>query len=663
MHDFALIKDLALIWTIALITGQICVKFKQPVIAGYMLAGIAIGPHGLKLISQMDQIQVLAEFGVAMLLFTLGVDLSLKQVMSSAKRILSAGITQMVGTIAVAWLIAACTGLANSPAAGLLFGCICAISSSVVMSKVLMDRGESESIHGQILIPLSLVQDLSLVVIIPFLPVLQEMSTTSNADLSALLLSVVKAVIFIGAIIWGATKVVPRVLAESVKSNSREIFLLTILVLCLAIALLSESLGLSIALGAFLAGIMMSESTYAHQALHDMSPLRDVFSTIFFVSVGMFLDPLFIVQHWLEVIVFVVLLILGKALIGTFAAMFATSSRRSAILVGFGLAQIGEFSFVLLTLGYESKIITDAMYNLFFAGAVITMIASPGLMSVIPRIILRRFESGSPNEKETSRHTNLRNHVIVCGFGRIGRNLGLVLEAYKIPFVVIELNANIIEDLAVRGIPHIYGDAMGKLALVKANLKHASCLVLSMPDPLSATTVAAFAREKNPDIKIVARAHRTDDIRIFRAAGVNAVVQPEFEASIEITRLVLHGLERSTEEVKRALEKIRTIRYAVFQPDIDQLELADSQPSFGEDQMGIWFKVDMNDQVCGRSIRELNIRGRTGATISAIKHDQTITAFPEPDLSLNQNDEVYAVGTFEQLANFEEQFGLSRTEQ
>jgi len=578
MNELALIKDLALIWTVALVAGYTCTRLKQPVIAGYMLAGLLIGPHVLKLITQEEQIRMLSEFGVAMLLFALGVDLSLKQIMASAHKILSAGISQMVLTVGAAWAIASWSGLATNAAGGLLFGCVCALSSSVVISRLLMDRGEADSIHGQILIPLSLVQDLSLVVIIPFLPVLQQVSSTAPGDMSAFFISAGKAILFAALVIVGATKIIPPFLAAVAKSNSRELFLLSLLALCLSIALLSQMFGLSIALGAFLAGIMMSESTYAHQALHDVTPLRDVFSTIFFVSVGMLLDPAFMAAHWQQVLIFVVLLILGKTAIGTWAALFATRNLRSAILVGVGLSQIGEFSFVLLTQGYDSKLISTAMYNLFFAGAVITMMATPALMAWAPVFLSRKLRSAQWQELEEGeadgRVTDLQDHVIVCGYGRIGHNIGLVLEAHQIPFVVIELNANIIEELAMQGIRHIYGDSMNPLLLNRANIKQASSLVLTMPDPLSCTSVAAFARSQNSTLKIIARAHRTEEISVFREAGVNAVVQPEFEASIEITRLVLQGLNRPTNEVKRALEQIRIRRYDIFQPNINELDPA-----------------------------------------------------------------------------------------
>lgn len=495
----------------------------------------------------------------------------------------------MLLTIAASWWLASTIGLAPNIAAGFLFGCVCAISSSVIISKVLSERGETDSIHGQILIPLALVQDLSLVLIIPFLPVLQE---TANANYTDFLISAGKAALFLLAIIAGATKVVPHIISFSAKSNNRELFLLTLMVLCLSVALVSQQIGLSIALGAFLAGIMISESPYIHQALTDLMPLRDLFATVFFVSIGMLLDPRFIFSHTLEVLTFVLLLIIGKILIGTLSAFFATRNLRSAILVGVGLAQIGEFSFVLLSLGYDSKLISAAMYNLFFAGAVVTLIASPALMTLMPKL-LKKFSAlshqrrtaglsptgtntggsnGSENDVGNQSESDedeenvdaLNDHVIVCGFGRIGKNVGHVLEAHHIPFIVIELNAGIMDDLAMRAIKHIYGDAVSPLVLDKAHVEKAACLVVTTPDPISTLAIINYAKRCNENIKIVARAHRTEDINAFRAAGASAVVQPEFEASIELTRLALQSLTRPLPEIQVALDRIKKQRYKLF---------------------------------------------------------------------------------------------------
>lgn len=663
MPELSLIKDLAIIWACALIAGHICLRLKQPVLAGYMVTGIIVGPHCLKLIGDTKQIEVLAEFGVAMLLFALGVDLSIKQIAASAGRLIAVGASQLFFTTLVFATGAYLLKLSTSPAQAFLFGCVCAISSSVVISKMLSDRGEADSIHGRILIPLSLLQDLSLVLIIPFLPILAS-SGHGGGGMQEVGISALKAVGFIAFIVFGATRLLPRLLAQAARSNSRELFLLTLIVLCLFIALISDRLGLSIALGAFLAGIMISESVFAHQALHDVQPLRDLFSVVFFVSVGMLLEPTFIFAHGLEVFVFVTCLITGKLLIGAGSALFATKNFRSAWLVGAGLAQIGEFSFILLTLGRSLGLISDYMYNLFFAGAVTSLIVSPSLMALVPKLLLRAgMLSGTKtlkHENQTSGYSErLKDHVIICGFGRVGRNLGMVLSAYQIPYIVIELNAGIIEDLAMKGTPHIYGDSTSPLVMIKANIKDAACLVLTMPDPSAIMAVTGFARERNQNVKIIARAHRQDDIGAFRERGANAVVQPEFEASIEITRLALHSRNRPQEEIEQALTRIRAQRYQELTPDFIEEERTPVYMSLDENQLGLWF-INNFDKVTGKSPADLNVRKLTGVTITAVKRDSKTFAYPSPGMALQSGDELYAVGTSEQLTRFEQIFQLQR---
>jgi len=661
MSELALISDLAIIWAAALVVGYICVRLKQPIIAGYIVAGIFIGPHGLKLIGHSEQVSVLAEFGVALLLFALGVEVSLKQIFSSTFKIIFAGLCQIIATALLGWYLATATGLSTHSGGGFLFGFICALSSSVVVSKVLMERGELDSAHGQILIPLLVIQDLSLVPVISLLPVFQ----SSGGDaLSLIAIALAKASVFIIFIIWSATKLVPFILSRVAHSNYRELFLLTIISLCLLIALAGQQLGLSLALGAFLAGIMISESTYGHQALADLLPLRDLFSTVFFVSVGMLLNPVFIMEHWAQVLLFVFVLIVGKAAIAGFSAAIATPSPRRATLVGVGLAQIGEFSFVLALAGYNAGILSEGLYNLFFSGAVVSLIATPFLMKAVPNLMRKLATPKASTERraeDRSAHaaSNLKDHVVLCGYGRIGRNLGVVLQSYQIPLVVIELNASITGELEDSSIPFVYGDAMSRIVLLRSNLREAKVLVVTIPDPVAAMSIIDIARHYNPEIKIIARAHRTEDIDVFRATGSNAVVQPEFEASIEITRLTLLSLNKADPEIQTALTSIREKRYTIFQPDIAEPILSRLVGLPHDEFMGAWFKVDKAD-VDSKSLKDLDIRRTTGVTIAAVKHDDSVLPYPGPDAVLSSGDEIYVVGNPHEVSTFEETFKWPR---
>ncbi len=665
MHNLSLLQDLFVIWISALIAGQLFLRLRLPPIAGYMMAGIAVGPNGLKLITDQEQIHVLAEFGVAMLLFALGVDLSLKQLKASAGKLILAGTSQLILTVLATALTAMALHLADSPGQAFLFGCVCAISSSVVISKILFDRGESDSVHGRILLSMAILQDLSLVLIIPFMPIL---AAHGNTSWGSILISAMKAIGFTALIFFGAMRALPSILAGVARSNSRELFLLTLLGLCLGIALLSHQVGLSIALGAFLAGIMISESLYAHQALHDVQPLKDLFSVVFFVSVGMLLDPAFIFSHCLEVVLFVILLISGKTVLAAISALFATANVRSALMVGAGMAQIGEFSFILLSMGRDLKMINDYMYNLFFAGAVVSLIASPALFAASPKLshwlrFLGAFFKKNQNSEEEEGHDasrlagRLKDHVIICGFGRVGRNLGTVLSSYGIPYLVIELNAGIIDDLAGRGIPHLYGDATSNMIMIKANLKEAACLVLTMPDPSAITAITRFVRSRKETISIIARAHRQADIAAFTACGVSAIVQPEFEASIEITRLALFSRRRAPEEIEAALEKVRAMRYPHPSPDFEAMDRAPLYMMLEEEQMGRWF-LNVDDNMTGKSPKDLNVRGLTGVTITAIKRQEKTHTYPSPDFPFSPGDQIYAVGKKEELVRFQERFKM-----
>lgn len=663
MTELALIGDLALIWIVAAVAGYICARLKIPLIAGYTGVGILIGPHGLKWIAEPGDVHVLAEMGVALLLFALGVEVSLRQILKCSIKVVGTAILQIGFTVVAAWSIARLFGFATTPAAGILFGWICALSSTVVVTKTLMDRGEIDAIHGRMLLPVLIVQDLSLVPVIALLPAFQGAGGDNLS--SVVLIALAKAVLLIGGVLVGAYTVVPALLKPIVKSQHRELFLLTILGLCLGVAVTSDRAGLSLALGAFLAGIMVSESPYGSQALVDVMPLRDLFAVVFFVSIGMLLNPVFLASHVVEVLAFVGLLLLMKVIIGTASAFLSTSNWWSALLFGVGIAQIGEFSFVLAMLGYQAKLLEESLYNLFFAAAVVTLVLSPILMNAVPKLLGRfasvkaREEAGVTGDGVEEHGLNLSGHVIICGFGRTGRNLGLVLNGVNIPYAVVELNASILEELDAEDIPHVFGDSVSHLVLQRAGLLRAKVLIITVPDPLAALTISNMAREMNPDVKIIVRAHRSEDINVLRAAGANAVVQPEFEASIEISRLTLMSLNMGDPIIQRALQDVRTQRYRLFQPDVAEASLAQLIGFAHDEFIGTWFVVSKSP-IVGQSLQQLDIRRLTGVTISAARRGNNLVVHPDPTFALAEGDELYVVGTQDQLVDFEDTYQITR---
>lgn len=663
MTELALIADLALIWIVAAVAGYICARLKVPLIAGYTGVGILIGPHCLRWISEPGDVHVLAEMGVALLLFALGVEVSLRQILKCSLKVVGTAILQIFFTVIAAWSVARLFGFVTTPASGILFGWICALSSTVVVTKTLMDRGEIDAIHGRMLLPVLIVQDLSLVPVIALLPAF---SGAGGDNISqVVLMAFAKAILLIGGVIIGAYTVVPALLKPIVKSQHRELFLLTILGLCLGVAIMSDKAGLSLALGAFLAGIMVSESPYGSQALVDVMPLRDLFAVVFFVSIGMLLNPVFLASHVVEVLAFVGLLLFLKVVVGTASAFLSTSNWWSALLFGVGVAQIGEFSFVLAMLGYQAKLLEDSLYNLFFASAVITLVLSPILMNSVPRLLGRfasvkaREEAGVAGDGVGEHGLNLSGHVIICGFGRTGRNLGMVLKGVNIPYAVVELNASILEELDADDIPHVFGDSVSHLVLQRAGLARARVLIVTVPDPLAALTIINMAREMNADVKIIVRAHRSEDINVLRAAGANAVVQPEFEAGIEISRLTLMSLNMGDPIIQRALQDVRTQRYRLFQPDVAEASLAQLIGFAHDEFIGTWFVVNKS-AIVGQSLQQLDIRRLTGVTISAARRGNNLVVHPDPSFALAEGDELYVVGTQDQLVDFEDTYQITR---
>lgn len=658
MEDLALVRDLGIVWLAALVAGLACVKLKQPTILGYILAGLVIGPHGLKLIEQEEQVKTLAEMGVALLLFALGVEVTLKEIFRSAKFVVLAGVTQLIVTAALAGAVAFNAHYVSNFAGAVLFGWLCALSSTVVVTKTLMDRGETDSVHGHLIIAILILQDISLVPIISLLPIF----TGGEGNGTMLFLTAMaKAIALVLMVILGATKLVPPILKWVARGNSREVFVLTVMVLCLGIAFISKEMGLSLALGAFLAGIMISESPYGHQALSDLFPVKELFATVFFVSVGLLLDPHFILNHVGEVILFVILLIAGKIGVGWMAARIATRSNWSAALVGVGLAQIGEFSFVLASLGYSMKLLTESAYNLFFAGAVVTLVASPMLMALGPKILrhlsIQQSLKGHQDSHPDHDQQTFRNHVIICGYGRIGKQVGNALNALHVPFVVVDVKGEVLEDLASEGIPCVYGDAFGRTVLNNAGLNNAAALVVTLPDPVVSLTVIGFARRVRPDLAIVARAHRSDDIEFFRSMGASGVVQPEFESSKEITRLALLGLKADRRQIQIALQAIEQERYKLFRHDLeDKNTNLEFRLAPTEELLGKWLFKN-SDKVQGQSLVSLDIRRKTGATILAIKRGDEIMSHPPAEEKLAEHDELYVAGDDAQLRALSELIG------
>ena len=653
MHKLALIGDLATVWLSALFVGGLFASLRLPVIAGYILVGILIGPGGLKLISQIDQINVLAELGVALLLFALGVELNIRQIIHCGKRTLLAAFVQITLVSLAGALISYGTGIVHGWPPAFLIGFICALSSTAVVTKSLIDRAQTDSNHGRVLIPLLIMQDLALIPVMAALPTL---NLPPEMILSALTWSLVKALLIVTVFVLGTRYWVSAILSRVAALNSKELFVLAVISICLSLSLLAGSLGLSLALGGFLAGLMISESPYGLKVLGDVVPLKDLFSTLFFVSVGLLLSPQFLLNNLSLVAGFCLVLIVVKVLAGMLAGAIATRGRGDAARVGVAMAQLGEFSFVLTTFGYQLGMLDAHFYQLFIVGAVITLILSPFLIDLTERLLFLDKDDRDRGASPVSGTKNgfaLSNHLILKGFGRTGRNLALILKDCKIPFVVIELDGRKLKEMEALSIPFIYGDALNSHVLAAARVDRARCFVISGPDMPINCQLTKIARRVNKELRILVRAPRMDDVESLLEAGADMIIQPEFEASIEMTKLALVSMASPYDTILASLNSLRRNGYRLFKPDLELEPFIDYSH---KDYYGLWYVYEDRSS----TLDSLAIRKRTGITILALNREGEILPYPDGTTIVERGDQIYITGNEYQISNFESAYKVTQ---
>ena len=547
--------DLAIIIGAALVGGLIAYRFRFPVLLGYLVAGIIIGPHSFGLVANLELIETMASIGVVLLLFTLGMEFSIGDLKRMGKIGLGGGIAQVLVTALLGFVISK-TLLTWPVQDAIFFGFLIALSSTTVLLKILVERGETNTPHGRIMIAILLVQDLAVLPLMVILPALGEQTTGLAYSLG---ITLGKVLLFLGVMTLIGSWIVPVFLGRTAGARSRELFLITILAICLGAAFGTSFFGVSAAFGAFAAGMLISRSHFAHQALADIVPLRTAFVALFFVSLGMLASPRFFLDNWAMVVIVASIIIVIKFLVSSVITGSFGYSLKTALFVGAGLTQVGEFSFVIAQAGLETGVISENLYSLILSSAILTILFTPvafkiseitySRISKNPRLQpLLRFDRDKTLIDVKKR---LSGHVIICGHGRAGRNLASILQNYQISYVVVELNPLIISDLRAQGVPCIYGDAGNAQILSMANIKKAKVLALTCSDPMAEVTATNYAKEVNPGIAIIASVREESVAERLRSLGVSEVVMPAFEASLEFVRHTLMCYEIDILEIER----------------------------------------------------------------------------------------------------------------
>ncbi len=640
---------MVIIIVVALLGGLMAQRCKQPLVLGYILAGVALGPYGGGAISDLHEIELLAEIGVALLLFALGLEFSLKDLRPVRGIALIGTPIQILLTIAYGYALGRGLGWEWRPA--LWLGALISLSSTMVVLKTLMSQGRIGTLSSRVMIGMLLVQDLAVVPLMILLPQLHD----PQAGLPLLGLAAMKAALFLGLMIVGGTRFLPRLMVYIASWNSRELFLLAITAIGLGIGYATHLFGLSFAFGAFVAGMVLSESDYGHQALSDIIPLRDLFGLLFFASVGMLFDPAFLVAHFKTVLFLVLVIMVGKGLIFTALSRLFGYRNVVPLAVGLTLFQVGEFSFVLARVGLNAEAIRPELYTLVLTTALVTIMLTPIVSNLTSPLyaLRRRWFQYEPLQTINLPDTGLRDHVVIAGGGRVGQCVAQVLQRLELGFVLIELNSRRVEQAKAAGWPIIFGDASQAIVLEAADIAHARLLLITAPAIVTTQAIVDQGRQLHPALHIVARAEGIEHMHTLYDHGVYEVVQPEFEAGLEMTRQALAHLHIPATEIQRFTNAMHEELYApLYQAHTAYRVIA--QLHHAPRLLDLtWVALPLESPLIGRTIREIGIRSQTGATVVGIMRDGTLHLNPEIDYRFACGDLAAVIGQPTQLATFQ----------
>ena len=634
--------DIILLVTVAFLVGLIVQRLGLPLILGYILTGFVLGPFtGGLTVDHAHEIELLAEIGVALLLFSLGLEFSLRDLAPVRSITLIGTPLQMGLTILLGLGIGRWFGWNWTDS--LWLGALISLSSTMVLLKTLMNQGRIGTLSSKVMIGMLIVQDLAVVPLIILLPQLNDPALGLSAIGKALL----KAALFIGGMLLAGTRLLPVLMTHIARLGSRELFLLAVTAIGLGIGLLTWKIGLSFALGAFVAGMVLNQSEYGHQALSDIIPLRDLFGLLFFASVGMLLDPAFLMANPGRVVALVIVAGCGKGIIFALTARLFGYHNIVPLAVGLGLFQIGEFSFVLARLGVSTGAISRDLYSLTLSAAVITMVLTP-LVSAQSSRLYGRWRRRYPREQLESINlppTGLRSHVVIAGGGRVGFQIARVLQRLGLEFVVIEIDHHSLSAAREAGMPVIYGDASQSVVLDAAAIVSADMLVITTPSVVTSQEVVRLARARRPDLKVIARTSDPDFFPAFERLGVLDVVLPEYEAGIEMTRQVLANLQLPYSAIQQQIDSLRQELLCSCASAPEHLRSVASLRS-AEQQFDLqWVLLGSESPLAGRSIAEAAIRKTTGASVVGVLRDGSLLANPEPDFRFAGGDQVAIIGT------------------
>jgi monovalent cation:H+ antiporter-2, CPA2 family len=648
-------SDIVIIVVAALIGALIAQKVKQPLILGYILAGIVVGPYtGGITVGDVHEIELLAEIGVALLLFALGLEFSLSELKSVRNIALFGTPVQILLTIGFGFYLGKYLGW--SFVSALWLGSLISLSSTMVTLKTLMNRGLIGTLSSRVMIGMLIVQDLA---VIPMMIILPQLSNP-KLGLPLLGIAIIKSFIFLVVMLYLGRKFLPWLLARVARWNSRELFILSITAIGLGIGYATYLFGLSFAFGAFIAGMVLSESDYGHQALSDIVPLRDIFGLLFFTSIGMLIDPAFLLANWGKIVSLVLVIAVFKGSIFSVLALLFGYINIVPIAVGLGLFQVGEFAFVLARVGLETQAIDKNMYSLVLAVSVLSMVFTPFASALAPPLyaLKKRLFKYEPVQTENLPHSGLNNHVVIAGGGRVGQHIAHILTQLKLPFVVIELNHQRMLECKTAKFPVIFGDMSQSTVLELSKVQSARLLLITTPSVVISQSIVQQAFRLKPGLHIIARAEGVDQTRALYKSGVYMAVLPEMEAGLEIARQALLHLEIPVAVIQQYTDAVRQQLYAPIYESKSDYHLLARLDNIKNMLEISWVTLPSGSPLVSQSIKDAAVRTKTGASIVGIIHEKTFLSNPKADYLFQEGDLVAVVGNQQERNAFKKTAGV-----
>jgi len=655
MHDdFALFATITMAVLLAFIGGFIARKLKIPTIVGYLVAGLAISPFTPGFTGDTNAAAQLAEMGVIFMMFGVGLHFSLRDLWSVRSIAIPGALLQTTFSTLAGLAVTYLWGWPFE--AGLVLGLSISVASTVVLLRNLGDNGLVTTVHGRVAIGWLVFEDLFTIVILVLLPVL--VSETAGNPILSVGWALVKTVAFVLVMMLIGSRLMGWLLTQIAHTRSRELFILAVVAMALGTAYLANIyFGVSYALGAFLAGVVISSSDVHHQVGAEVVPFRDFFSVLFFVSVGMLIDPVVVLANLDKVLILAALVIVGKALITLALGFVLPTSARTMIIVAAGLSQIGEFTFIVGSAGVQLGLLEGDQYGLILAAAAISIILNPLLFRLIPTteralmrvpVLWRGMNRG--DQKPEPLHEEFEDHVVIVGYGRVGRHIGGVLQRLGLPFLVIEQDMAYATELQEQGIKTMFGDAANSEILTHVCLDCARALVVTVPNETTAELIVGAAHTISPDLPIIVRAATEDRLDDLVRLGARHVINPELEGGLELLRYTLLTLEYSSGQIQQFIDTIRSDTYTGVMPGdrgypvLDQLLMSTRGVEIA------WLTLEDGSPLIDKTLAEADIRSRVGASVVAMVRDGHVSANPKSSVRFEVGDLLGLIGDPQELA-------------